>query len=244
MGPAFVEENMKRFFLYFLASIIFGQFAIAQDNTQNGKVILKNGSVITGTIQTQGSDVVVTNESGDVFYFTRSEIGKIQFGDNNEKKEDIKDSKKSGLPEYRKTVRNVYREDKIFGEAVDAFWGENEMARRYYEKSRQNKRAAIALGVIGPCLVSSGVVMLMYSDYYYGDALSPDPLFYPSIVAMSVGSIMTLTACFLPIAAHKNMKYSYSYYDRYGKTRAMNISVVPELYARNAGAGIGLSITF
>ena len=140
---------MKKLFFLLLSVVLFSTVAGAQDeNRQNGKVILKNGSVVEGTISKQENDVVVTTASGDVFYYSASEIARISRSDAGTSKGVKTDvnlqstASKSGFKAFKKNTRAAYREAKAFGTDINKYWGTNDKAKYYYEKSRKWDKAA------------------------------------------------------------------------------------------------------
>lgn len=140
---------MKKLFFLLLSVVLFSTVAGAQDeNRENGKVILKNGSVVEGTISKQGNDVVVTTAGGDVFYYSASEIARISRSDAGTSKGVKTDVNlqstvsKSGFKAFKKNTRAAYREAKAFGTDINKYWGTNDKAKYYYEKSRKWDKAA------------------------------------------------------------------------------------------------------
>lgn len=258
-----------------LAIIISGSLANAQDAVKNSKVILKNGTTVVGTVQKQGNEVIVTDSFGDVFYFSESEISNIQVEGNGTAKKSKKsgesaapkDSEKSAKPgksakseidEYKRDIKYIYKQSHTQGkDIIDSFWGENGKARFYYEKSVRAKRTAVAMGILGPCLIGAGHINIVryYNMGHYEKIVdgenefqyfSSDPNVYLSgTIVAALGGAMLFSSFFIPISARKNLKYSYSYHDSYGKKRSMNISAAPTFYAYNGtGVGMGISITF
>lgn len=273
---------MKKLVVAMLAIIISGSLANAQDAVKNSKVILKNGTTVVGTVQKQGNEVIVTDTFGDVFYFSESEISKIQDEDNGTAKKSKKSGKsgkaaapkdsgksaaKSEIDEYKRDIKYIYKQSHTQGkDIIDSFWGENGKARFYYEKSVRAKRTAAAMGILGPCLIGAGHINIVRSFdmgyyeetvyYHPGEEYEsrsrdwiPDPnsfnVFLSGTIVAALGGAMLLSSFFIPISARKNLKYSYSYHDSYGKNRSMNVSAAPTFYAHNgAGVGMGISITF
>lgn len=68
---------MKKIIILILAVVCPALIANAQNTSETSKVTLKNGTVIEGTVMTQGDDVIVTTANGDMFYYSRSEISRI-----------------------------------------------------------------------------------------------------------------------------------------------------------------------
>lgn len=241
---------MKKLLFLFLAAVLSATAVNAQEVARNGKVTLKTGSVIEGSVQTQGNDVIVTNAAGDVFYFTKSEISKISLDDgtSDSRSSSSVPAGKSGFKAFRKDAKAAYREAKIFGNDVSQFWGENAKAQHYYEKHRKLNRAAWITAATGGALVAVAgpSLLVVYDESYYKDydyEGYDEGLFIASMASFAVGGACLITACILPIVAKNNLKRSWQYYDRYGRNHALNISAAPVVYAQG-GAGIGISLKF
>lgn len=252
---------MKKLLFLFLAAVLSATAVNAQEATRNGKVTLKTGSVIEGSVQTQGNDVIVTNAAGDVFYFTKSEISKISLDDgtSDSRSSSSVPAGKSGFKAFRKDAKAAYREAKIFGNDVCQFWGENAKAQHYYEKHRKLNRASWITATTGAAFVAvAGPVLFIAYDYgwcyydkswtdeygnYHSEHVDDEYIFGLSMASFAVGGACLITACILPIVAKNNLKRSWQYYDRYGRNHALNISAAPVVYAQG-GAGIGISLKF
>lgn len=246
---------MKKLLYLFLAIALSTAMANAQDSAQNGKVALKNGSVIEGTIQKQGNDVIVTTTAGDVFYFSQDEISRIQTEDTTSGNTSsvFRPTGKAGFMTYKKEAKAAYREARVFGGDVSQFWGGNEQAQHYYEKYKRLNTAAwitaatggALIGVVGPVLLSAydSEPYTKYTDEWGNEISYDEGYFIGSVASFAIGGACLLTACILPIVAQSNLKRSYQYYDRYGKNHSLNISATPVIYAQG-GAGIGISLRF
>ena len=244
---------MKKLFFLLLSVVLFSTVAGAQDeNRENGKVILKNGSVIEGTISKQGNDVVVTTAAGDVFYYSASEIARISRSDAGTSKGVKTDvnlqstASRSGFKAFKKNTRAAYREAKAFGTDINKYWGTNDKAKYYYEKSRKWDKAAWITASAGAGLAVLGGIFyacdIAYSDYrdgvYYGEGW-----FVGGVLSSSFGGALLVASCFLPIGSHINLKRSYEYYDHEGKSHTAVFNASPVLYAQG-GAGIGVTLNF
>lgn len=256
---------MKKLFFLLLSVVLFSTVAGAQDeNRENGKVILKNGSVIEGTISKQGNDIVVTTAVGDVFYYSASEIARISRSDAGTSKgvkTDVNSqstASKSGFKAFKKNTRAAYREAKAFGADINKYWGTNDKAKYYYEKSRKwNKAAWITASAGGVVFVSGIIFNVAYLETFeyerrYDEQGRPTfegPAYYnegyyaATIVGYLVGGTALLASCFLPIGSHINLKRSYEYYDHEGKSHTAVFNASPVLYAQG-GAGIGVTLNF
>lgn len=246
---------MKKLFFLLLSVVLFSTVAGAQDeNRENGKVILKNGSVVEGTISKQGSDVVVTTAVGDVFYYSASEIARISRSDAGTSKgvkTDVNSqspASKSGFKAFKKNTRAAYREAKAFGTDINKYWGTNDKAKYYYEKSRKWDKAAWITASAGAGLVVLGGIFYVcgdefgYTDYKTGEQYGFG-WYVGSGCAFSVGGALLVASCFLPIGSHINLKRSYEYYDHEGKSHTAVFNASPVLYAQG-GAGIGVTLNF
>lgn len=246
---------MKKLFFLLLSVVLFSTVAGAQDeNRENGKVILKNGSVVEGTISKQGNDVIVTTPAGDVFYYSASEVARISWSDAGTSKgvkTDVNSqstASKSGFKAFKKNTRAAYREAKAFGTDINKYWGANDKARYYYEKSRKWDKAAWITASAGAGLFVLGGIFyacddnLAYydskEDVYYGEGW-----YVGAVLSFSVGSAVLVASCFLPIGSHINLKRSYEYYDHEGKSHTAVFNASPVLYAQG-GAGIGVTLKF
>lgn len=246
---------MKKLFFLLLSVVLFSTVAGAQDeNRENGKVILKNGSVVEGTISKQGNDVIVTTPAGDVFYYSASEVARISRSDAGTSKgvkTDVNSqstASKSGFKAFKKNTRAAYREAKAFGSDINKYWGANDKARYYYEKSRKWDKAAWITASAGAGLIVLGGIFyacddnLSYydskEDVYYGEGW-----YVGAVLSFSFGSALLVASCFLPIGSHINLKRSYEYYDREGKSHTAVFNASPVLYAQG-GAGIGVTLNF
>ena len=246
---------MKKLFFLLLSIVLFSTVAGAQDeNRENGKVILKNGSVVEGTISKQGNDVIVTTSAGDVFYYSASEVARISRSDAGTSKgvkTDVNSqstASKSGFKAFKKNTRAAYREAKAFGSDINKYWGANDKARYYYEKSRKWDKAAWITASAGAGLIVLGGIFyacddnLSYydskEDVYYGEGW-----YVGAVLSFSFGSALLVASCFLPIGSHINLKRSYEYYDREGKSHTAVFNASPVLYAQG-GAGIGVTLNF
>lgn len=254
---------MKKLFFLLLSVVLFSTVAGAQDeNRENGKVILKNGSVVEGTISKQGNDVIVTTPAGDVFYYSASEVARISRSDAGTSKgvkTDVNSqstASKSGFKAFKKNTRAAYREAKAFGTDINKYWGTNDNAKYYYEKSRKWDKAAWITASAGGAMFVSGIIFNILFDTSLEDRVRYDaqgrPTYYTyynegyyaaTIAGYLVGGTALLASCFLPIGSHINLKRSYEYYDHEGKSHTAVFNASPVLYAQG-GAGIGVTLNF
>ncbi len=210
----------------------------AQNETKNGKVVLKTGAEVEGTIQMQGTDVIVTTSTGDVFYFTASEISKISTGvDNNPANQPAYDKQtaSSSLRFYKHEAKIAYTGAKKFGEDINEFWEGNVRAQYYYERYRKLNTATWITGMSGLVLASVGI----YTGFE-GSGTANEIIFLSS---SSIGCALIVAGCILPIFAHTNLKDSYQYFTKGSKPHAISVSAAPVFYAQG-GAGIGIGINF
>lgn len=255
---------MKKLFFLLLSVVLFSTVAGAQDeNRENGKVILKNGSVVEGTISKQGNDVIVTTPACDVFYYSASEVARISRSDAGTSKgvkTDVNSqstASKSGFKAFKKNTRAAYREAKAFGADINKYWGTNEKAKYYYEKSRKWNKAAWITASVGGAVCVTGVIfnvayLATFEEHYYyndkGYLSSYEPefnegYFAATIAAYVVGGTALVASCLMPIGSHINLKRSYEYYDHEGKSHTAVFNASPVLYAQG-GAGIGVTLNF
>lgn len=246
---------MKKLFFLLLSVVLFSTVAGAQDeNRENGKVILKNGSVVEGTISKQGNDVVVTTAAGDVFYYSASEVARISRSDAGTSKgvktgvNSQSTASRSGFKAFKKNTRAAYREAKAFGTDINKYWGTSDKAKYYYEKSRKWDKAAWITASAGAGLVVLGGILYVcgdefgYTDYKTGEDHGFG-WYVGSGFAFSVGGALLVASGFLPIGSHINLKRSYEYYDHEGKSHTAVFNASPVLYAQG-GAGIGVTLNF
>lgn len=226
---------------------------------QNGKVILKNGSVVEGTISKQGSDIVVTTAAGDVFYYSASEVARISSSDSQSAKglkgdlNSRSSASKGGFRTFKKNTRAAYREAKAFGADINKYWGTNDRARYYYEKSRKWNKAAWITAAAGGAVFTSGIIFnvaFLNSEETYYDAQGRfratyynEGYYAAAVAGYVVGGTALLASCLLPIGSHINLKRSYEYYDHDGKAHVVVFNASPVLYAQG-GAGIGVTLNF
>lgn len=246
---------MKKLFFLLLSVVLFSTVAGAQDeNRENGKVILKNGSVVEGTISKQGNDVIVTTPAGDVFYYSASEVARISRSDAGTSKgvkTDVNSqstASRSGFKAFKKNTRAAYREAKAFGTDINKYWGTNDTAKYYYEKSRKWDKAAWITASAGAGLIVLGGIFYACGDeFWYKDYKTGEQhgfgWYVGSGFAFSVGGAVLVASCFLPIGSHINLKRSYEYYDHEGKSHTAVFNASPVLYAQG-GAGIGVTLKF
>lgn len=255
---------MKKLFFLLLSVVLFSTVAGAQDeNRENGKVILKNGSVVEGTISKQGNDVIVTTPAGDIFYYSASEVARISRSDAGTSKGVKTDvnpqstASRSGFKAFKKNTRAAYREAKAFGADINKYWGTNDKAKYYYEKSRKWDKAAWITASAGGVVFVSGIIFnVAYLESFeeerrydgqgrlttYG-AHYNEGYYAATVAGYLVGGAALLTSCFLPIVSHINLKRSYEYYDHEGKSHTAVFNASPVLYAQG-GAGIGVTLNF
>ncbi len=220
---------MKKLLFLILSVALSVTFANAQDsNVVNGKVILKNGSVIEGTISNQGDDVMVTTATGDVFYYSAAEIGRVIAN------KEMADMYQCDFRSFKKNTKDAYREAKAFGTDINQYWGTNDRAKYYYDKSRKIRRAAYGTAISGALLSVAGTAFLFADN---------DWVWVCGLALLPVGGAMLLTSCFIPIGSYTNLKRSYEYYTRDGKSHSAVFNASPVLYAQG-GAGIGVKLTF
>lgn len=255
---------MKKLFFLLLSVVLFSTVAGAQDeNRENGKVILKNGSVVEGTISKQGNDVIVTTPAGDVFYYSASEVARISRSDAGTSKgvkTDVNSqstASRSGLKAFKKNTKAAYRDAKMLGTDINQYWGTNDTAKYYYEKSRKWNKATWITASAGGAVFVSGIIFDILFNASYEENVRYDAYGRPTyvgtyydegyyaaaIVGYLVGGTALVASCLMPIGSHINLKRSYEYYDREGKSHTAVFNASPVLYAQG-GAGIGVTLNF
>ncbi len=213
---------MKKLFSLILAIVCSMAIADAQNTLGTNKVTLKNGSVIEGSVTTQGDDIIVTTSNGDMFYYSRSEISSIT----SPKASDMPGTASSSMSfrEYKKAAKSAWRDVK-----TTEFWGENATSLDYYKGYKRRTR----LSLIFCC---SGVALTIAGKICWDDGILDEEAFIP-------GPALFIAGCILTAPANAKLRRSYEYYDNYGKGHAVNVSATPVVYAQG-GAGLGVRINF
>ena len=213
---------MKKLFSLILAIVCSMAIANAQNTLGTNKVTLKNGSVIEGSVTTQGDDIIVTTSNGDMFYYSRSEISSITAP----KASNMTSTASSSLSfrEYKKAAKAAWRDVK-----TTEFWGENATSLDYYKGYKTRKRLSTIFCCSGAVVTFAGIV--------FGSE------FDEGLVLLVPGSSLLIAGCILTAPANAKLRRSYEYYDNYGKGHAVNVSATPVVYAQG-GAGLGIRINF
>ena len=215
---------MKKLFFLILAIVCSVVIANAQNTSGINKVTLKNGTVIEGTVTTQGDDIIVTTANGDMFYYSHSEISSITAP----KASKMPSAASSSLSfrEYKRAAKEAWRDVK-----TTEFWGDNTTSMDYYQGYRTRKRLSTIFCCSGAVVTSAGIVIVIGLEFDEG------------LVLLAPGSALLIAGCILTAPAKAKLRRSYEYYDNYGKSHAINVSTTPVVYAQG-GAGLGIRINF
>lgn len=213
---------MKKLFFLILAIVCSVVIANAQNTSGVNKVTLKNGTVIEGTVTTQGDDIIVTTANGDMFYYSHSEISSITAP----KASKMPSAASSSLSfrEYKRAAKTAWRDVK-----TTEFWGDNATSLDYYKGYKRRTRLSLILCCSGVALTIAGKVC-WDNEIFYEEAFIPGPALF-------------IAGCILTAPAKAKLRRSYEYYDNYGKSHAVNVSTTPVVYAQG-GAGLGIRINF
>lgn len=185
--------------------------ANAQNTSGASKVALKNGTVIEGTVTTQGDDIIVTTANGDMFYYSRSEISCITAP----RDSNISRAESSSLSfrEYKRAAKAAWRDVK-----TTEFWGDNTSSMDYYQGYRTRKRLSTIFCCSGAAVTFAGIIFAI--DY----EAEIDELF----LSLAPGSALLIAGCVLTAPAKAKLRRGYEYYDNYGKSHAINVSTTPD----------------
>lgn len=98
--------------------------ANAQNTSGASKVALRNGTVIEGTVTTQGDDIIVTTANGDMFFYSRSEISSITAPRDSNVSRVESSSPSLSFREYKRAAKAAWRDVKklSFGETIPLLW--------------------------------------------------------------------------------------------------------------------------
>lgn len=236
---------MKKIIILILAVVCPALIANAQNTSETSKVTLKNGTVIEGTVMTQGDDVIVTTANGDMFYYSRSEISRITVPrTSSTSRAESSESPALSFEEYKRAAKAAWRDVK-----TTDFWGDNTTSMRYYQKYKRRKNLSTVVCCTGAAVSAVGIVRIIvntvdgwtYDEYYkqYGVY----DYSYQILPFLASGCALIISGCVLTAPAKAKLKRSYEYYDNYGKNHAINVSTTPVVYAQG-GAGLGIRINF
>lgn len=215
---------MKKLFFLILAIVCSVVIANAQNTSGASKVALRNGTVIEGTVTTQGDDIIVTTANGDMFYYSRSEISSITAPRDSNISRSESSSPSLSFREYKRAAKAAWRDVK-----TTEFWGDNTTSMDYYQGYRTRKRLSTIFCCSGAVVTFAGIVI--GSEFDEG------------LVLLAPGSALLIAGCILTAPAKAKLRRSYEYYDNYGKSHAINVSTTPVVYAQG-GAGLGIRINF
>lgn len=219
---------MKKLFFLILAIVCSVVIANAQNTSGINKVTLKNGTVIEGTVTTQGDDIIVTTANGDMFYYSRSEISSITAPRDSNVSRVESSSPSLSFREYKRAAKAAWRDVK-----ATEFWGDNTTSMDYYQGYRTRKRLSTIFCCSGAAVTFAGIIFAI--DY----EAEIEELF----LSLAPGSALLIAGCVLTAPAKAKLRRSYEYYDNYGKSHAINVSTTPVVYAQG-GAGLGIRINF
>lgn len=187
--------------------------ANAQNTSEASKVALRNGTVIEGTVTTQGDDIIVTTANGDMFYYSRSEISSITAPRDSNISRAESSSPSLSFREYKRAAKAAWRDVK-----TTEFWGDNTTSMDYYQRYRTRKRLSTIFCCSGAAVTFAGIIFAI--DY----EAEIDELF----LSLAPGSALLIAGCVLTAPAKAKLRRSYEYYDNYGKSHAINISTTPD----------------
>lgn len=204
---------MKKLFFLILAIVCSVVIANAQNTSGINKVTLKNGTVIEGTVTTQGDDIIVTTANGDMFYYSRSEISSITAPRDSNVSRVESSSPSLSFREYKRAAKAAWRDVK-----ATEFWGDNTTSMDYYQGYRTRKRLSTIFCCSGAAVTFAGIIFAI--DY----EAEIEELF----LSLAPGSALLIAGCVLTAPAKAKLRRSYEYYDNYGKSHAINISTTPD----------------
>lgn len=187
--------------------------ANAQNTSGASKVALKNGTVIEGTVTTQGDDIIVTTANGDMFFYSRSEISSITAPRDSNISRAESSSPSLSFREYKRAAKAAWRDVK-----TTEFWGDNTTSMDYYQGYRTRKRLGTIFCCSGAAVTFAGIIFAI--DY----EAEIDELF----LSLAPGSALLIAGCVLTAPAKAKLRRGYEYYDNYGKSHAINVSTTPD----------------
>lgn len=187
--------------------------ANAQNTSGASKVALRNGTVIEGTVTTQGDDIIVTTANGDMFFYSRSEISSITAPRDSNVSRVESSSPSLSFREYKRAAKAAWRDVK-----TTEFWGDNTTSMDYYQGYRTRKRLSTIFCCSGAAVTFAGIIFAI--DY----EAEIDELF----LSLAPGSALLIAGCVLTAPAKAKLRRSYEYYDNYGKSHAINVSTTPD----------------
>lgn len=187
--------------------------ANAQNTSGASKVALRNGTVIEGTVTTQGDDIIVTTANGDMFLYSRSEISSITAPRDSNISRAESSSPSLSFREYKRAAKAAWRDVK-----TTEFWGDNTTSMDYYQGYRTRKRLSTIFCCSGAAVTFAGIIFAI--DY----EAEIDELF----LSLAPGSALLIAGCVLTAPAKAKLRRSYEYYDNYGKSHAINVSTTPD----------------
>ena len=185
----------------------------AQNTSGASKVALRNGTVIEGTVTTQGDDIIVTTANGDMFLYSRSEISSITAPRDSNVSRVESSSPSLSFREYKRAAKAAWRDVK-----TTEFWGDNTTSMDYYQGYRTRKRLSTIFCCSGAAVTFAGIIFAI--DY----EAEIDELF----LSLAPGSALLIAGCVLTAPAKAKLRRSYEYYDNYGKSHAINVSTTPD----------------
>lgn len=174
---------------------------------------LRNGTVIEGTVTTQGDDIIVTMANGDMFYYSRSEISSITAPRDSNISRAESSSPSLSFREYKRAAKAAWRDVK-----TTEFWGDNTTSMDYYQGYRTRKRLSTIFCCSGAAVTFAGIIFAI--DY----EAEIDELF----LSLAPGSALLIAGCVLTAPAKAKLRRCYDYYDNCGKSHAINISTTPD----------------
>lgn len=187
--------------------------ANAQNTSGASKVALRNGTVIEGTMTTQGDDIIVTTANGDMFFYSRSEISSITAPRDSNVSRVESSSPSLSFREYKRAAKAAWRDVK-----TTEFWGDNTTSMDYYQGYRTRKRLSTIFCCSGAAVTFAGIIFAI--DY----EAEIEELF----LSLAPGSALLIAGCVLTAPAKAKLRRSYDYYDNCGKSHAINISTTPD----------------
>ena len=187
--------------------------ANAQNTSGASKVALRNGTVIEGTVTTQGDDIIVTTANGDMFYYSRSEISSITAPRDSNVSRVESSSPSLSFREYKRAAKAAWRDVK-----TTEFWGDNTTSMDYYQGYRTRKRLSTIFCCSGAAVTFAGIIFAI--DY----EAEIEELF----LSLAPGSALLIAGCVLTAPAKAKLRRSYDYYDNCGKSHAINVSTTPD----------------
>lgn len=187
--------------------------ANAQNTSGASKVALRNGTVIEGTVTTQGDDIIVTTANGDMFFYSRSEISSITAPRDSNISRAESSSPSLSFREYKRAAKAAWRDVK-----TTEFWGDNTTSMDYYQGYRTRKRLSTIFCCSGAAVTFAGIIFAI--DY----EAEIEELF----LSLAPGSALLIAGCVLTAPAKAKLRRSYEYYDNYGKSHAINVSTTPD----------------